>query len=274
LTALCCQVASHGYLSSPPPRGLQKAGYQIDDLKSPNTKGLCRGEPEGEITKVTPGQVLRLGLTITAPHVGPCRVTLLDVDLSNEGKAFANKQNCAATGNPGYWDITLPSNVSGRKVLRWYWEGQHIGTPGEPYEQCIDVDFGGSGGGGQYDGEAEPQAPTRQQQQQRPKKPKKKPAKTYKAKPTPKPAPPPPQYEQEEEAGESDNGYGDEAPSSYSAPSYGAPSPAGGKCEHGVYRCMQKTKYAVCNWGTWVEMGCGTGTVCKPNGKSITCGWA
>jgi hypothetical protein len=263
LSTLSYHVAAHGYLSSPPPRGIQKAGYQIDDLKSPNNKGLCRGEPEGQITKVTPGQVLRLGLTITAPHVGPCRVTLLDTNLSNESKPFADKQNCAAPGGPGFWDIKLPSNVRGRKVLRWYWEGQHISTPGEPYEQCIDLDFGGGNGGDNY---TPPQRPSK------PKKSKKKPAKAYKPKPKPVPS-----YDDQEEG---DNSYGDEAPSSYSAPSpsYNAPTPSpsynGGSCQHGAYRCVSRTKYAVCNWGAWIDMPCAAGTVCKPNGNSIVCGWA
>jgi hypothetical protein len=273
-------VAAHGYLSSPPPRGIQKAGYQIDDLKSPNTKGLCRGEPEGQVTTVTPGQVLKLGFTITAPHVGPCRVTLLDVDLTNESKPFASKQNCAAPGGPGFWDVTLPSDVQGRKVLRWYWEGQHISTPGEPYEQCIDLDFGGGSGGDNY----QPPPPSR----------KKKPVKNFQApaskpklapRPTPRsaPPPPPPSYGQDDESG--DDGYGDEAPATtpYQAPANNnARAPAttdeysgdGGSCQNGAYKCVGSSKYAVCNWGKWVNMACGTGTVCTPTGNSIVCGYA
>jgi len=266
LAALSSHVAAHGYLSSPPPRGIQKAGYQIDDLKSPNTKGLCRGEPEGQVTAVTPGQVLRLGFTITAPHVGPCRVTLLDTDLTNESKPFASKQNCAAPGGPGFWEVTLPSDAQGRKVLRWYWEGQHISTPGEPYEQCIDLDFGGGGGGGNYS------PPPK-------KKKKSKPVRRFIAPPAlrpvasaPRPAPHPavraPVYGQDDAA---DNGYGDEAPSN-SNENYSGGS--GGGCQNGAYKCVGGPKYAVCNWGQWVDMACGTGTACKPSGNTIVCGYA
>jgi hypothetical protein len=290
-SALCYKAAAHGYLSSPPPRGIQKASYQVDDLKSPNHKGLCRGEPQGQITKVTPGQTLRLGFTITAPHIGPCRVTLLDTDLTNESQPFDQKQNCAAPGGPGYWNIKLPANVSGRKVLRWYWEGQHIGIPGEPYEQCIDLDFGGGGGGYQP-----PKRKTKKQQPSQGKPP----VKTYMA-PSTQPAAPADEPSQDE-ASSGDDGYGDEAPSPSDSAEYDGPAPTpsygrapsrpapqpqpsadygsapssggGGGCQHGTYRCTGGPNYGVCNWGTWVKMQCGAGTVCTPSGSSIACGWA
>lgn len=137
-------LQAHGYLSSPPPRGIEKQSYQIDDLKSPNKKGLCRGEKEGKVTNVHPGDPLTLGLTITAPHTGICTVSLLDLDLTNEQK-FDEKFDCAAPGKVAPWTVKLPAYASGRKVLRWYWEGCHV-SPCEKYEQCIDLDFGGSGG--------------------------------------------------------------------------------------------------------------------------------
>jgi len=221
---------------------------------------------------VQPGQTLRLGLTITAPHIGPCRVTLLDANLSNESKPFAEKYNCAAPGGPGFWDIKLPTNARGRKVLRWYWEGQHIGTPGEPYEQCIDLNFGGGGGGGDggdnyvggSDSEVEEEEPRytpppkeKQRKQRKPKK-SKKPKKQH--------SKPRPSYDDDQS-----NDYGADMPPNNNYD--GEESHSGGKCEHGAYKCKSDGMYAVCNWGLWVNMSCGAGTVCKPSGNSIVCGY-
>lgn len=141
--AFSSYVAAHGYLYYPPPRGIQKEAYEIDALKSPNRKGLCRGEPVGKITPVTAGGSVTLKFHITAPHVGPCVVYVLDANLQNP-KKIAEKFNCAAPGNGDPWAIKLPTGLSGHKVLRWTWDGQHV-SPSEPYEQCIDVNFGGSG---------------------------------------------------------------------------------------------------------------------------------
>jgi predicted carbohydrate-binding protein with CBM5 and CBM33 domain len=254
VSALIAQVAAHGYLSSPPPRGIEKAGYQIDDLKSPNRKGLCRGEPEGQITKVKAGQELRLGFTITAPHIGPCRVTLLDADLTNESAPFDEKMNCAAPGGPGFWEIKLPSDVSGHKVLRWYWEGQHISTPGEPYEQCIDLDFGGGSGDAaptdkktvkkeaaapESDAEEKPQ-PTN-----KPTKPSNKKAKKPKKTKKPKKA-----KKSKKKTRRSSKG-----------------------CKHGAQKCQGSAEIATCNWGKWISTKCGAGTACQSTGKNtVTCG--
>jgi hypothetical protein len=135
-------VHAHGYLSSPPPRGIQHVATQIDQLRNPNTRGVCRGEPEGTVTTVTPGQPLTLVITASAPHTGPCEVTLLDFpSLANPIK-IASKYDCAAPHKVAPWTIQLPADVYGRKVLRWYWEGRHISNPGEPYEQCVDLLFG------------------------------------------------------------------------------------------------------------------------------------
>jgi hypothetical protein len=288
---------AHGYLSSPPPRGIQKTAYAIDDLKSPNHKGVCRGEPAGQVTSVQPGGSLTLGLTITAPHTGPCQVFLLDYpSLNNLGK-IAEKYDCAAPGKAGPWTIQLPKS-SGRKVLRWYWEGRHV-SPGEPYEQCIDVNFGGGsddGGSSEpstptYDGGAgeepeqddTPPTPTPPPQPSPPAKKKNnsnknKKKRSYKKKPASKPVD---DYENNR-AGSGDrkrpsrkhSSDGDDTPHytpNTQQPSYDDGSDHGG-CQHGQYVCAADGGYKVCVWGKWQHMPCGTGTTCKPNGSSVYCG--
>jgi len=247
-------IAAHGYLSSPPPRGIQKVTYAIDDLKSPNHKGICRGEPPGQVTSATPGGQMTLGLTITAPHTGPCQVSILSYpDLKFE-QNVASKYDCAAPGKVAPWTITLPTGLSGRKVLRWYWEGRHVSPP-EPYEQCIDLNFGG-GGGGSSSPSPGLSSPVAKKKKKKKKPKKKQPAPTYNE---PSSAPsyaPAPSY-------------------TPPAPSY-APPPAsyggsGGSCTHGQYVCAGQG-FKVCNWGTWIPMACGPGTHCMPVGDSIVCG--
>ncbi|KAI8057123.1 hypothetical protein BDF22DRAFT_740653 [Syncephalis plumigaleata] len=145
-------VSAHGYLSSPSPRGIQKVSYQIDDLKSPNTKGICRGESAGKVTNV--GHSVTLGFTITAPHIGMCEVYILDENLGNARK-IASKDGCAAPGKVGPWTVNIPSDISGRKVLRWVWNAAHLVTTIEHYEQCADINISGGGGGGSGSGDSD-----------------------------------------------------------------------------------------------------------------------
>jgi predicted carbohydrate-binding protein with CBM5 and CBM33 domain len=271
LSGLALQAAAHGYLTSPPPRGIEKEGYQIDDLKSPNRKGMCRGEPQGKITSVTPGQMLTLGLKITAPHKGPCKVTVLDADLTNESEPFAEKMDCAAPGGPGFWQIKLPSDVSGHKVLRWQWEGQHV-YPGEPYEQCIDVNFGGDS----YEPPSDDTYTPEQQKKSvagQSKKQKSKPAASY------KPAQPK-SYKQDEGSDDykpkntqgKKKGYGNKKKTKKASKKHAKKSK---KCKHGAQKCLGDSKFAVCNWGKWVNMNCGVGTACQSIGRNaVTCGYA
>ncbi|KAI9591873.1 hypothetical protein BDF19DRAFT_498967 [Syncephalis fuscata] len=136
-------VSAHGYMSSPTPRGIAKVSYLVDDVKNPNTKGICRGEPAGKVTDV--GHSVTLGLTITAPHIGMCEVYILDENLSNARK-IASKDGCAAPGKVGPWSVEIPSDITGRKVLRWVWNAAHLVTTIEHYEQCADINISGGGG--------------------------------------------------------------------------------------------------------------------------------
>ncbi|KAI9591452.1 hypothetical protein BDF19DRAFT_455057 [Syncephalis fuscata] len=133
-------VAAHGYMSSPTPRAIEKASTRIDDLKNPNTRGVCRGEPAGRVTNV--GRSVTLGFTITAPHIGMCEVYILDTNLGN-ARRIAQKNNCAAPGKVGPWTVNIPAGISGRKVIRWVWNAAHLG-PGkiEHYENCADINIG------------------------------------------------------------------------------------------------------------------------------------
>jgi len=300
---------AHGYLSSPPPRGIQKVAYAIDDLKSPNRKGTCRGEPPGQVTSVAPGSKLTLGLTITAPHTGPCEVSLLSYPSLQFEKTITSKYDCAAPGKAGPWTITLPTGVHGRKVLRWYWEGRHV-SPSEPYEQCIDLNFGGGGGGGGGGDSDEDSPPSAPAPAPRP-TPAPMPVPAPAPAPVPRPAPAPqrsrkptsPRYDNTQtETGdiyaprdddyEDNSNYDDDddtqstdEPASRYAPSYAPPPPTyghdgrgsgdggsdGGSCTHGKYACSGQG-FKVCNWGTWIPMQCGPGTRCMPSGDSIVCG--
>jgi len=267
LSALLPLAASHGYLCTPEPRGLKEHEQsEIDLLKSPNTRGICRGETTpSPIFNVSPGGTITLDFKITAPHTGPCEVYLLDTDLQNPRK-IADKYDCAAPGKVGPWTITLPSDCSGRQVLRWYWEGRHIRTPGEPYEQCIDLMFGSGGSlAGDQEADGQPQMPSNNQDQ-------------------------PDQGSQSSygDDQESQSSYGDDqgSQSSYGDEqdqgSYsGDQQPDGqndssgpdNECDAGSYKCCSRTKFQQCSNGQWSpEMQCSVGTRCLPNGNAISCG--
>jgi hypothetical protein len=134
-------VAAHGYLSRPTPRGIQKEHSRIDDLKSPNlSRRICRGEPAGRVTNV--GRSVTLEFTITAPHIGMCEVYLLDTDLGN-ARRIAQKNNCVAPKQVGPWTGSIPAGISDHKILRWTWNAAHLGNKIEPYENCADIVIGG-----------------------------------------------------------------------------------------------------------------------------------
>ncbi|KAI9094681.1 hypothetical protein DFS34DRAFT_628687 [Phlyctochytrium arcticum] len=126
-----------------------------------------------------------LAMSTGAAHIGPCSIEVRDADnLSAPGAVITNlwsKNGCAVpphntayTGNdkssasgqcPGKQPKGLVTNdmclstwtfkvenadkiKCNRCVLRWYWEGWHMGGPGNPevYENCIDVTISGKGG--------------------------------------------------------------------------------------------------------------------------------
>jgi len=287
LSLLLPLARPHGWLCKPLPRGYQHEKDAIDLLKSPNTKGTCRGEKDpGPVQKVSPGGSLTLEFNIPAPHTGPCEVYLLDLDLGNP-KKLDEKYDCAAKGKVEPWTVTIPKDCSGRKVLRWYWEGRHISNPGEPYEQCVDLDCGGGDGGGKPSGDSG------KSQGKSSKKPSEK--------STGKPAGPPPVPDQDYGSGDGsssgdDAGYGDDSGYSGdgddddddgsgsgatggksghndSARKAGADSGGKGDCEPGHMRCKgdDPSCYQVCSNHAWVSMKCPTTTKCKPNGDYIAC---
>ncbi|KAI8050603.1 hypothetical protein BDF22DRAFT_695816 [Syncephalis plumigaleata] len=119
-------VSAHGHLSYPPCRGCDKYYTSRDSINSPLlTPSLCRGEPAGVVTKVE--HALTLKIDASAPHKGPC-------------------SDCAAPGVDHTWAIDIPSEITGRKVLRWTWDGCHV-QPCEKYEQCSDINIGGGSAG-------------------------------------------------------------------------------------------------------------------------------
>jgi len=263
-------ASAHGYLSSPPPRGIQKATTDVDALKAPNKLGLCRGEPAGQITTVASGSPLTLGFTITAPHIGPCTVFLLDEDLSNS-QQIAEKDNCAAPGMVGPWTIQLPQGVSGRKVLRWEWEGRQI-SPEEEYEQCVDLMLTPSDGSSGYVGGgpsvAPPVPPVSGSDYSQNSSPSLAPpvpssgpsyASTPSYTPTP-PTPSPPSYTS--------------APPTPSPPVSAYPTTSStSACTSGTYQCLSGPMFEVCSNGAWIQQSCGPSQQCVPEGtSSIVCG--
>jgi len=233
-STLFYSVHAHGYLASPPPRGIEKVTYQIDDLRNPNARGLCRGEAEGKVTTVAPGGSITLQIIASAPHTGPCEVTLLDYPSLGNPVQVASKYDCAAPGKVAPWTIQLPAGVSGRKVLRWYWEGRHIANPGEPYEQCVDLMIGAGGG-------AAPPAPDVLER---------KPLPIDLPQPDPQPAPQPAQQPAQQ----------------YAPP----PAQDGSACPNGRYECRgTPSQYGICNNGAWVTLDCGTGQKCQSFGDGI-----
>ncbi|KAI9596918.1 hypothetical protein BDF19DRAFT_437202 [Syncephalis fuscata] len=233
-------VAAHGYMSTPPVRGIQKESYSVDSLKAPNWGGaLCRGEPAGTVTTVS--NTVTLGFTITAPHVGLCQVFILDADLTNSVKV-AEKLDCAAPGKVGPWTITIPSNITGRKVIRWYWSAAHV-TPNEPYENCADVNIGGSSTGSNPAPEATSTTSTTT------------PASTSTSSAS---AP---------TSGSSTGAY---TPTPAPAP---APSSGSGSCQPNQYTCNADGRLGQCNFGKYVWIKCATGTTCRSSGNYHYCGY-
>ncbi|RKP09070.1 hypothetical protein THASP1DRAFT_29127 [Thamnocephalis sphaerospora] len=240
-------VSAHGYMSRPFCRGCEKAAMQVDDLKSPNFRGICRGEPAGKVTNVSGGS-LTLGFTITAPHVGNCKVFLLDKNLGNAIQ-IGERMDCAAPGKVADWSLNLPSSASGSKVVRWTWDACHV-SPCEKYEQCADINIigGGSGGGGNNggndndDGEA-PAKPTKSKTPTRPTKTK------GSSRPTKTSAP-----------------KDDASTGPTSAP---APAP-GGSCTHGAFTCSG-SRIGICNFGQWSWISCSGSTKCTNQGSNYYC---
>ncbi|KAI9591880.1 hypothetical protein BDF19DRAFT_453361, partial [Syncephalis fuscata] len=67
LFACISGVLGHGYMSEPVPRGIEKVNTNIDSLKSPNSKGMCRGiKTPGKITDISGS--IDMVFTITAAH--------------------------------------------------------------------------------------------------------------------------------------------------------------------------------------------------------------
>ncbi|KAI8050567.1 hypothetical protein BDF22DRAFT_695649 [Syncephalis plumigaleata] len=233
---------------------------------------VCRGEPAGKVTNV--GHSVTLGFTITAPHVGMCTVYILDENLGNSQK-IAEKLDCAATGKVGPWTINIPSNISGRKVIRWYWEAAHV-TPHEPYENCADVIIGSGGGS--------PQPETT-------------------GTPTPAPAPAPtatsPSYVTAQPTDTAGPSSGATLPSSNNTntnntntkPSGTTPSSGpssnntntgtkDSNCDSkkttgntGQYTCNSNGQLGQCNYGAYTWFNCSKGTTCRNSGNYYYCGY-
>jgi hypothetical protein len=72
---------AHGCMSSPTPCGIEKIRTRIDEVKDPNTRGICRNGPAGRVTNV--GRKVTLRFTIIALHIDMCEVYPLDTNFGN-----------------------------------------------------------------------------------------------------------------------------------------------------------------------------------------------
>jgi hypothetical protein len=262
-------VSAHGYLSSPPPRGIQKVSYAVDDLKAPDTKGICRGEPPGKVTNV--GHTVTLGFTITAPHIGMCEVYILDENLSNARK-IASKDGCAAPGKVGPWTVTIPSDITGRKVLRWVWNAAQLVTSIEHYEQCADINIS--------DGGSTP-VPSYKSRLAKPSKPSKsgKPSKPAKLE-TPAPKANPKSstsnednyggYESASETKKFDNSAA-AGRDCVATPAKTEPASGTDGCQEGEFRC-NGNKVGQCANKSFNWVTCANGTKCQKTAYAIYCG--
>jgi len=161
-------------------RGIQKIATSIDDLRNPNTGGnLCRGE--GRVVPVdmninvdTLVHKVSLALSISAQHIGVCKLEVFDNDVGISSSVnIATGNNCARSGEifdeklsassvcPSdipmglvtndmclhEWTFNLDKgaldelyNSCKNCVLRWTWVSTHV-EPFEYFETCIDVNL-------------------------------------------------------------------------------------------------------------------------------------
>ncbi|RKP06498.1 hypothetical protein THASP1DRAFT_25195 [Thamnocephalis sphaerospora] len=269
-------VSAHGYLSSPPPFGYEKATYQIDDLKSPNNNGLCRGEKPGPVAQVTAGGSLKLGFTITAPHVGPCAVSLLDADLNLASeKQIDTRMDCAAPGKVRDWDVVIPTWASGTMNLRWTWQGCHV-QPCEPYEQCVRLQVSGGSGTPTKNGTVAAQGVSTQQPAPTPQPETPAPQPVVPAPqpvvPAPQPVVPAPQPNTPAPSAPATKEPCDDNASTGGAPSKTFPVVSyGGQCAAGAFTCKGDA-VGQCSQGRWVYFPCASGTTCTRVGAGAICG--
>jgi hypothetical protein len=84
---------------------------------------------------------VELKLNVQEPHVGPCHVHLLDLDLNKEIELTNDHWDCAnEKNNEHVMRVFIPAEQTGRKVLRWYMENWHLSQP-DVYEDCADVEI-------------------------------------------------------------------------------------------------------------------------------------
>jgi len=276
LLASAALVSAHGFLYSPTPRGIQKEHHALDQLNAPNKRGLCRGEPVGAIHKVKPGQPLTLRFKTAAAHVGPCEIMLVDTHLKKVVRHISKRNNCMAPGKGGPWQIKLPKDLSGRMVLRWYWQARHK-KPYEEYEQCVDLDFGAA----LRKPLTHPKKPVHPKRPAPPKRPAhpKKPAHpkgpAHPKKPTSPKKPVDPKQPVDPKDPVDPKGPVDpkdpvdpKKPTDSKVPT----SPASRTCKDGRFVCLDVASYASCEHGKWAPKECGDGFACTAaSPDTITC---
>jgi hypothetical protein len=161
--------------TSPGVRNYNAISYNIDSLRNPNRLGLCRNTRQGKktIINLREGQLhtITLAISIGAQHIGPCHVEIFDKKTPNNAIIISPIEDCARppiaqfdtnknsmanmqckNGIPPNlvtndmcihtWTFKLVNvNKINCKncIIRWVWEGRHIPSAIEYFENCADV---------------------------------------------------------------------------------------------------------------------------------------
>ncbi|KAI8051578.1 hypothetical protein BDF22DRAFT_78682 [Syncephalis plumigaleata] len=114
----------------------------ISDYESPdsyvgnNPKGICQGKRIHKLVKASD----RITLTFNVPkaYPGDCKLYIMDENYSNS-QWIATKPNCGVRTGTIPWTVDIPSNVTGKKVLRWVWDAKRPDGNICHVEMCHDI---------------------------------------------------------------------------------------------------------------------------------------
>lgn len=164
-------VNGHGFMLSPTSqnigsvRDISKMNYQIDSLRNP-TLVDCNTLPKSSLVSVSlvknKKYTVTLAISVSAQHVGPCELHIIDPDTSDD-VIIAKNENCVSSGtifestsDPNCeipdglvtndmcvvkWSF-CPSNLDKitctECIMKWVWTAKHM-EPYEHFETCVDV---------------------------------------------------------------------------------------------------------------------------------------
>ncbi|EMD86148.1 hypothetical protein COCC4DRAFT_59571 [Bipolaris maydis ATCC 48331] len=197
IAGFASSVAAHGNIVNPTPRkagnGLKQAcGDQVFNTQNSDMYGnvqgsiqnfqgsrpdcriwQCKGIPFSDHTQVysyTPGEVVKMNVTIRAPHDGHANVSVIDLATDKViGKPLISWDKYALTSvplsqHPEWTDfsITMPDvsdhcNKAGVCAIQWFWDAPTIN---QTYESCVDFTMGAGSGSDSGSGNSTAPAPS------------------------------------------------------------------------------------------------------------------